>query len=58
VRTIETEETATGYVVRFRDGRGPEAREISVNLGGQAAGWLARELRRMVKRFEAEHGDD
>ena len=26
VRTIETEETATGYVVRFRDGRGPEAR--------------------------------
>ena len=58
VRTIEVQEVATGYVVRLRSGRGTEAREISVNLGGKSARWLADQLCGMVDRFTAEHGDD
>jgi hypothetical protein len=58
VWTIEAAETWSGYEVRFRDGRGQAGRQITVNLSGKSAAWLADQLRGMVDRFAADHADD
>ena len=52
VRVIEAAEWTGGFLVRFRDGVGSDARTIVVDVGGRAARWLAGQLARMIERSE------